>query len=92
MKNRDFGDFEYGVFKVIKLIYIYAYLPWFYAHLRTLINQEPLMKRSLNPEKIILNHRSSSAQNFNVVACLVFELLGSLFYISFVPCVCFLSL
>ena len=22
MKNRDFGDFEYGVFKVIKLIYI----------------------------------------------------------------------
>ena len=94
MKNRDFGDFEYGVFKVIKLIYIYIYssLLWFYAHLRTLINQEPLMKKSLNPDKIILNHRSSSTQNFNVAACLVFELLGFLFYIPFVPYVCFLSL
>ena len=26
MKNRDFGDFEYGVFKVIKLMYIYIVL------------------------------------------------------------------
>ena len=25
MKNRDFGDFEYGVFKVIKLIYIWLF-------------------------------------------------------------------
>ena len=25
MKNRDFGDFEYGVFKVIKLIYTWLF-------------------------------------------------------------------
>ena len=25
MKNRDFGDCEYGVFKVIKLIYIWLF-------------------------------------------------------------------
>ena len=30
MKNRDFGDFEYGVFKVIKLIYIYIYI-WLFT-------------------------------------------------------------
>ena len=90
MKNRDFGDFEYGVFKVIKLIYTWLFTMVLCSS--SDLNQEPLMKKSLNPDKIILNHRSSSTQNFNAVACLVFELLGFLFYISFVPYVCFLSL
>ena len=76
MKTRDFGDSEYGVFKVIEFIYIYGYLLCFYAHIQTLMNQEPLALRLWNFDRIIHYPWTTVTQIFNVVASLVLEILA----------------
>ena len=57
----------------------YTYALYFHALLRNLIKKEQTVEKSSNFQKTLLNTWTSFSQNFNAVACFVFELLDFVF-------------